>query len=81
MVSDETLGVILDGERIPDRSFGQGILGESSSNEIGYRRVIRLGWGRIIEIEVSQTDSLPFGLQTLGCQIEILEEALWQKHH
>ena len=71
MVSEETLGVILDGERTPDRTFGNNVLGASANNEAGYRRAIRLGWGRIIEVRITQTDSLPFVLQTLGCQIEI----------
>ena len=72
MLLDEgTRGVHVNGVRIPDRKFGEGILGQPPIGGAVVRRTQVLGYQRLASINISQSDPLNFLLLslTLWCQV------------
>ena len=70
-VAKDTLGLFVDGKRIPDRKFGNNVLGKAPANGDEVRRVPMLGYHRIANVELSQTDPLPLYILGVTTQLYI----------
>ena len=71
MMTPDSLGVFIEGYRLSDRTLGNSVLGSAPMNDSIYRGTTVLGYSRIRQIEITQTDPLSFTLLTLTCQVSI----------
>lgn len=66
----ESLGVVVDGFRLPDRQFGETVLDMTPTPYTDIKRVRTLGWDRLKTITISQTDPQPLTLRSLTLEVE-----------
>jgi hypothetical protein len=65
----ESLGVFVNGQRIPDRQFGAGILNTQPQPYTGIVEIYLNGWDRLAQVTISQQDPLP--MMVIGLAIEV----------
>jgi hypothetical protein len=66
----ESLGLFVNGERLPDRQFGTGILGTTPTVYTGIHEVYLLGWDRLSQVTITQEDPLPMTILGLAVEFE-----------
>jgi len=65
----QSLGVYVNGTLLADRTFGTSVLGATPDAFTGLRELHILGWSRLAQVTITQTDPQPFTL--LGLVIEV----------
>jgi len=65
----ESLGVFVNGQRIPDRQFGASILDTQPQPYTGIVEIYLNGWDRLAQVTISQQDPLP--MMVIGLAIEV----------
>jgi hypothetical protein len=66
----QSLGVYVNGTLLPDRTFGTGILGSTPDAFTGIKEIHILGWTRLAQVTITQTDPQPFTLLGLVVEVE-----------
>ena len=66
----ESLGVIVNGERISDKTFGVNTM-DNPEPQTGYKEVYLLGWSQDATVEITQEESQPFTLLSAFVEIGI----------
>jgi len=64
----DSLGVYANDNQIPDRVFPI-VLDEAPTPYTGFKEMYLLGYDRLVEIEISQTQPLPFTLRAIGYEV------------
>ena len=65
-----SLGVYVNGTFLPDRNFGTGILGSTPVAYTGIKETYLVGWDRLAQVTITQTDPQPFTLLGLAIEVE-----------
>jgi hypothetical protein len=67
----QSLGVFVNGKRIPDRQFGTGILNNVPQPFTGIEEIYLNGWDRLAQVTITQQDPLPFMILGLAIEVEV----------
>ena len=70
-LSEETLGLTINGRRQPDRNFGPRLLNQAPTGRTQVRRTPVLGFSRVNSTRIGQTDPLPWQVLAVVQQIYI----------
>ncbi len=65
----ESQGVLVDGSRLPDRTFGADVLDDPPASFTGIKEIRNLGWSRLKQVSITQVDPVPLTL--LGAEFTI----------
>lgn len=66
----ESLGLLVDGHRIPDTQFGEDVLDDAPIPFTGMKQAYVHGWTDIAQLTITQTDPLPMTLTGLVLEVE-----------
>lgn len=67
----ETLGLVVDGRRVPDRHYDQDLLDSAPEPFTGIKQLYVHGWTDLAQITITQPDPLPMTIRGLTLEVSL----------